>query len=92
MTKKEFNRLYITQTIISIGLGISIGYAVFLHNWNGFIPSNIVAYMYNYECKACGYGLAEGDYSIVSQQGFEFCPECHDHREFETEKDGALFK
>ena len=75
-------------------LGIMIAYLIISYNYrlNIFMPDKVVAYMYTYTCDQCGYELAEGDYSIVSQQGFEFCPECHYHREFFKEKDGALFK
>lgn len=62
------------------------------NNWHDVMPDNIVAYMYTYTCEECDYELAEGDYSIVSQQGFEFCPECHEHREYQAERESALFK
>lgn len=90
--RKKFIIAEIASIAASIALGATLAYGVVLHNWNSFIPENIVAYMYTYTCDQCGYELAEGDYSIVSEQGFEFCPECHYHREYQNEKDSALFK
>lgn len=47
----------------------------------------IVADMYTYTCEHCGYEKAEGDYSYVSQQGFERCPECGAYKEITSPRD-----
>lgn len=36
----------------------------------------VVCYLYTHHCAKCGYELAEGDYSIVSEKGTRGCPEC----------------
>lgn len=43
----------------------------------------IVYIMYTEKCMRCGFDKAESEYSIASNQGNSYCPQCNSSVEFE---------
>ena len=81
---------YIVVPIIGYSIGFGISNTI-LHatttSTTNTSTKTIVADMYTYTCENCGYENAEGDYSYVSQQGFERCPECGIYRDITSPRD-----
>lgn len=84
MKKRDvITRMAMVMVAYSVGFTISNA----MINTSTTSTKTVVAEMYTFKCEDCGYDKAEGDYSYVSEQGFERCPECGMYREITSPRD-----
>lgn len=83
--KAENFLLAVGSVCISFCIGMTCGKMdtmIKLREKYSFQPKQTCFVMYTETCKNCNYDKVESSYSIISNKGETFCPNCHSCYEF----------